>query len=137
MASGVRISPLVAAALADGRAVVALESTVFSQLGLPGPAGAEARKRVYDAVSAGGAVPALTVILDGEARVGVDDEELPRVIAAEPEGGGAGPGRGDRAALARGGHHRVGVAVPGRRGGNRRVRHRRHRRRPPELGADR
>jgi len=83
MAPGVRISPLVAAALADGQAVVALESTVFSRLGLPGPAGADARKRVYDAVSAGGAVPALTVVLDGEARVGVDDEELPRVLAAD------------------------------------------------------
>ena len=83
MNSGVRISPLVAAALADGQAAVALESTVFSQLGLPGPAGVEARKRVYDAVWAGGAVPALTVVLDGERRVGVDDEELPRVLAAD------------------------------------------------------
>ena len=83
MASGVRISPLVAAALAERQPVIALESTVFSQLGLPGPAGVEARKRVYDAVSAAGAVPALTVVLDGEARVGVDDEELPRVLAAD------------------------------------------------------
>jgi pseudouridylate synthase len=83
MASGVRISPLVATALAEGQAVVALESTVFSQLGLPGPAGVEARKRVYDAVSGTGATPALTVVLDGEARVGVDDEELPRVLAAD------------------------------------------------------
>jgi pseudouridylate synthase len=83
MDSGVRISPLVAAALAEGQAVVALESTVFSRLGLPRPAGAEARKRVYDAVSAGGAVPALTVVLDGVARIGVDDDELPRVLAAD------------------------------------------------------
>ncbi len=83
MASGVRISPLVAAALAERQPVIALESTVFSQLGLPGPAGVEARKRVYNAVSAAGAVPALTVVLDGEARVGVEDEELPRVLAAD------------------------------------------------------
>ena len=83
MGSGVRVSPLVAAALGEGRAVVALESTVFSSLGLPGPAGAEAQKRVYEAVLTGGALPALTVVLDGEARVGVDDEELPRVFAAD------------------------------------------------------
>jgi pseudouridine-5'-phosphate glycosidase len=83
MGPGVRISPAVAAALTGGQPVVALESTVFSQLGLPGPAGVEARKRVYDAVTAGGAVPALTVVLDGVARVGVDEEELPRVLAAD------------------------------------------------------
>ena len=72
-----------ATALAAGRPVVALESTVFSRLGLPGPAGAEALKRAYEAVLAGGAVPALTVVLDGVAGVGVDDEELPRVLAAD------------------------------------------------------
>ncbi|MCA1845083.1 MAG: pseudouridine-5'-phosphate glycosidase [Actinobacteria bacterium] len=83
MGSGVRVAPLVAAALADGRPVVALESTVFSQLGLPGPAGAEARNRVYEVVQGGGAVPALTVVLDGVARVGVEDEELPWVLAAD------------------------------------------------------
>ena len=83
MGSGVQVSPAVAAALTEGRAVVALESTVFSSLGLPGPAGAEARKRVYGAVSAGGAQPALTVVLEGTARVGVDDEELPRVLSAD------------------------------------------------------
>jgi len=79
----VRVSEPVAQALVDGRPVVALESTVFSRLGLPGPAGAEARRRAYEAVQAGGAVPALTVVLDGVARVGVDDEELARVLGAE------------------------------------------------------
>lgn len=83
MGSGVRVAPLVAAALAGGQAVVALESTVFSRLGLPAEAGAEARKRVYGEVVAGGAVPALTVVLDGVARVGVEDDELARVLAAE------------------------------------------------------
>ncbi|NCV47208.1 MAG: pseudouridine-5'-phosphate glycosidase, partial [Actinobacteria bacterium] len=33
-----RVSPEVADALADQRAVVALESTIFSNLGLPSPA---------------------------------------------------------------------------------------------------
>ncbi len=83
MDSGVQIAPLVAAALAEGRPVVALESTVFSGLGLPAPAGREARKRAYEAVLAGGAVPALTVVLDGVAHVGVDDGEIDRVLAAD------------------------------------------------------
>ena len=77
------MSERVAKALGGGRPVVALESTVFSRLGLPAPAGADARRRVYEAVEAGGAVPALTVVLDGVARIGVDDEELPQVLAAE------------------------------------------------------
>ncbi|HZQ77673.1 MAG TPA: pseudouridine-5'-phosphate glycosidase [Acidimicrobiia bacterium] len=79
----VRVSPEVAAAVADGRPVVALESTVFSRLGLPGPAGAEALRRSLDVVREAGAVAALTVVLDGEPRVGVDDGELPRLLAAE------------------------------------------------------
>ncbi len=79
----VRVSSEVAAAVADGRPVVALESTVFSRLGLPGPAGAEALRRSLAAVRDAGAVAALTVVLDGEARVGVDDDELPRVLGAE------------------------------------------------------
>ena len=79
----VRVSEPVAKALADGRPVVALESTVFSRLGLPPPSGAEARQRSYEAITSAGAVPALTVVLDGTACVGVDDDELPAVLAAE------------------------------------------------------
>jgi pseudouridylate synthase len=79
----VLVAERVAKALGDGQPVVALESTVFSRLGLPAPAGEEARRRVYEALQAGGAVPALTVVLDGVARIGVDDEELARVLAAD------------------------------------------------------
>ena len=79
----VHVSQRVGQALADGRPVVALESTVFSRLGLPAPSGGEARRRAYEAVEAGGAVPALTVVLDGVARVGVADDELERVLGAE------------------------------------------------------
>jgi pseudouridine-5'-phosphate glycosidase len=77
------IAERVAKALVDGEPVVALESTVFSRLGLPGPAGGEARRRVYEAVVGGGAVPALTAVLDGITRVGVADHELAQVLAAE------------------------------------------------------
>ena len=83
MRSAVRVGRQVAEAVADGRPVVALESTVFSRLGLPAPAGAEAQRRAYAAVMAAGAVPALTVVLDGVARVGVEDDELPAVLAAD------------------------------------------------------
>ncbi|MEW6474058.1 MAG: pseudouridine-5'-phosphate glycosidase [Actinomycetota bacterium] len=77
------VSADVAAALAQGKPAVALESTVFSRLGLPAPAGGEARRRAYEAIIEAGAVPALTVVLDGVARVGVEDDELPRVLQAE------------------------------------------------------
>jgi pseudouridine-5'-phosphate glycosidase len=70
-------------AVALGRPVVALESTVFSRLGLPGPAGKEALCRSVDTVTAGGALPALTAVLDGTARVGVDEEEFEAVLAAD------------------------------------------------------
>jgi pseudouridylate synthase len=79
----VHVSRRIEEAMAGRRPVVALESTVFSRLGLPAPAGSQARRRAYDAIEARGAVPALTVVLDGVARVGIDDDELERVLGAE------------------------------------------------------
>lgn len=75
-----RRSDEVADALADGRAVVALESTIFSHLGLPSPANAEALERCTAAVRDGGAVPAVTAVLDGVARVGLDEAEHERIL---------------------------------------------------------
>lgn len=86
-----RVSAEVEAAVAGGRPVVALESTVFSRLGLPDPAGREAYGRVLDALRRGGALPALTVVLDGVARVGIDDADA----AAHSDGDG-GDGHHDR-----------------------------------------
>ena len=63
--------------------MVALESTVFSRLGLPDPAGRQALSRSLDALAGGGAVAALAVVLDGIARIGVDDSEFGRVFAAD------------------------------------------------------
>ena len=57
-----------------GAPVVALESTIFSHLGLPSPANREALNRVYGALRRGKAVPALTALLDGRAHIGVDPE---------------------------------------------------------------
>jgi pseudouridine-5'-phosphate glycosidase len=79
--SGITVSGAVSAALAAGRPVVALESTIFSRLGLPAPHNAEALRRCLAAVRAGGAEPALTAILDGNARVGLDPGEEERVLA--------------------------------------------------------
>ena len=75
------MSGAVSAALATGRPVVALESTIFSQLGLPAPANREALRRCLAAVRAGGAEPAVTAILDGKARVGLEPGEEDRVLA--------------------------------------------------------
>jgi len=77
----VSVSGAVSAALAAGRPVVALESTIFSQLGLPAPANREALRRCLAAVRAGGAEPAVTAILDGKARVGLEPGEEDRVLA--------------------------------------------------------
>jgi pseudouridine-5'-phosphate glycosidase len=74
------VSTEVAAALADGRPVVALETTIFSHLGLPSPANAEALERCIVAIRRAGAVPALTAVLDGVARVGIEPQEHPRVL---------------------------------------------------------
>jgi pseudouridine-5'-phosphate glycosidase len=67
-------------ALAADRPVVALESTIFSHLGLPSPHNAEALRRCTAAIRAQGAVPALTAVLDGVARVGLEPDEQARVL---------------------------------------------------------
>lgn len=74
------VSDEVRSAIDAGRAVVALESTIFSNLGLPSPANAEALDRCLTAVRDGGAVPALTAVLDGVARVGLEPDEHPRIL---------------------------------------------------------
>jgi pseudouridine-5'-phosphate glycosidase len=76
----VRTSAEVAGALAAGRPVVALESTIFSHLGLPSPANAEALERCLGAIRDGGAVPAVTAVLDGVARAGVEPDEHARIL---------------------------------------------------------
>lgn len=76
------VSPEVASALAERRPVVALESTIFSNLGLPSPANREALQRCIAAIRANGAVPAVTAVLDGVARVGLDDHEHERILGA-------------------------------------------------------
>jgi len=76
----VAVSEEVSAALRDGSAVVSLESTIFSNLGLPAPDNEEAYRRCTKAILDGGAVPALATVLDGVARVGIVEAELERVL---------------------------------------------------------
>ena len=82
MALTVKVSDEVADALADGRAVVAMESTIFSNLGLPAPDNATALARCIAAVRAAGAVPAVTAVLDGVARVGIGEQEHALILRA-------------------------------------------------------
>jgi pseudouridylate synthase len=78
----VRTSPEVAAALAAGRAVVALESTILAH-GLPAPRNRSAADELEDAVRSRGAVPATVAVLDGVPLVGLDAAQLDRVCSGE------------------------------------------------------
>ena len=60
--------------------MVALESTIFSGLGLPEPVNRECFQLVQAAVRAGGAVPALCGVLDGRAVVGADRTQAERLF---------------------------------------------------------
>lgn len=73
-------APEVGDALDGGRPVVALESTIFSHLGLPSPHNREALDRCTAAVRAAGAVPAVTAVLDGVVRIGLTDAEHERIL---------------------------------------------------------
>ncbi len=72
----------VARALATGRPVVALETTVVTH-GLPHPAGVEAALALEAEVTRAGAVPATIGVFGGAVRVGITRAEL-EALAAEP-----------------------------------------------------
>ncbi|MFL6662094.1 MAG: pseudouridine-5'-phosphate glycosidase [Rhizobacter sp.] len=68
----------VAAALAAGRPVVALESTIISH-GMPWPRNAETARAVEAEVRRHGAVPATCAIVDGRLKAGLTAEEIERL----------------------------------------------------------
>jgi len=78
--SNIILSAAVADAVDAGRPVVALESTIFSNLGLPSPANEEALARTLAAVKSAGAVPAVTAVIDGTVRVGLDEDMYERIL---------------------------------------------------------
>jgi len=78
----VRIHPEVSDALAAGRPVVALESTIITH-GLPRPDNLRVAREIEQAVRSGGAVPATIAIVGGEPHVGLDDAALRRVAEGD------------------------------------------------------
>ncbi|MDX6693414.1 MAG: pseudouridylate synthase [Blastocatellia bacterium] len=75
------LSPEVNDALREGRAVVALESTVIAH-GLPRPQNLETALRLEEIVRAGGAVPATIAILKGRLCVGLQRDQLEHIAAS-------------------------------------------------------
>ena len=69
------VAPEVAAALAVGRPVVALESTIISH-GMPYPQNVETALRVEAAIRACGAVPATIAVLGGRLKAGLSASEI-------------------------------------------------------------
>ena len=82
-----KVSDEVAGALEDGRAVVALETTIVAH-GFPRGDGVEVGRECERRVREGGAVPATVGVLDGEIRVGLTPDELDRFT---PEARKVGP----------------------------------------------
>ena len=82
MTARLELSDEVAGALAAGRPVVALESTVIAQ-GLPRPHNLEAARRMDAAVREAGAVPALIAVLGGRPTVGLGAAQLERLASGE------------------------------------------------------
>jgi pseudouridine-5'-phosphate glycosidase len=68
----------VAEALAEGRAVVALESTIITH-GMPYPDNAETARALEAIIRDDGAIPATIALLGGKMRVGLDSTELERL----------------------------------------------------------
>ena len=81
-ADWVRVIPEVQEALAAGRPVVALESTIVAH-GMPYPANLETAQAVEAIVREEGAVPATVAAVDGAVQVGCDASMLER-LASEP-----------------------------------------------------
>lgn len=75
-------TPEVAQALADGRPVVALESTIITH-GMPWPENARTARAVEAEVRVGGAVPATIAVIGGRIHVGLEDAALEELAQAQ------------------------------------------------------
>ena len=74
----IKVAEEVKKALAEGKAVVALESTIISH-GMPYPQNVETALRVEEEVRKSGAVPATIAIIDGVPTVGCNREEIEKL----------------------------------------------------------
>lgn len=79
-------------ALAAGRPVVALESTIISH-GLPWPDNLDTARAVEAEVRATGAIPATIALMDGKIRVGLPADRLEALAMAGEGGAAAGSAR--------------------------------------------
>jgi pseudouridylate synthase len=77
-------SAAVAGALAAGRPVVALESTIVAH-GMPYPQNLHTARAVEAVVREHGAEPATIAVIDGRIRIGLDDADLERLAQAGPK----------------------------------------------------
>lgn len=75
MHPSVSASPLVKQALKDQQALVALESTIITH-GMPYPQNLETARSVEAAVLKAGATPATIAVINGELKVGLNEDEL-------------------------------------------------------------
>ncbi len=78
------IAEEVRVALADGRPVVALESTVIAH-GLPYPTNVEAARSMEEAIRSEGVIPATIGLLDGQIVVGLSSTQIERLGNAGEE----------------------------------------------------
>ena len=69
------IKPEIKKALEDGKAVVALESTIISH-GMPYPRNVETALNVEQIIRDNGAIPATIAIMDGKLKVGLSKDEI-------------------------------------------------------------
>ena len=76
------VSDEVAAALGAGRPVVALESTIISH-GLPRPRNLEAAREFEQILRSAGVTPATIAVIDGVARIGLDEAGIRRIAGDE------------------------------------------------------
>ena len=74
----IKVAEEVKKTLAEGKAVVALESTIISH-GMPYPQNVETALRVEEEVRKNGAVPATIAIIDGVPTVGCNREEIEKL----------------------------------------------------------
>ena len=72
------LHPEVSDALVEGKAIVALESTVITH-GLPRPVNFELARQMEKEIRQVGAVPATTALMKGEVRIGLSEQDLERL----------------------------------------------------------
>ncbi|MDF0594933.1 pseudouridine-5'-phosphate glycosidase [Psychromarinibacter halotolerans] len=75
-------SPEVAQAKAEGKPLVALESTIITH-GMPYPQNVETARQVEDDIRAAGAVPATIAVIEGRLHIGLTGDELDALAQAK------------------------------------------------------